>query len=527
MVTLPSTGKNRVYEAWTDTDDFSGDYDNVSPYLKRGTTIERGRDQGRVIGGPKAPFAKWTLTNTSLLFSTVYTGTPLNGLVKPGHRVRIGKEIGDDDIIGDDPDVDGDDAQALGDGYVEMPLFSGISENPKERYGIGQKQVSFSAYGRTHVLVENKISIPYQAIITTGALVVMALEAAGFTSDQYVVDQDAIDNGRELLHYYADSVPCSTVLRTAWATEGPPAALFEDALGRQVFWGRGLQSFNPRSSDVQVTVVDNPSADTDVYFTDVDYDASNSSVINDMAIEVTHKTTISSAQVWQHSGTLVIANNATVEIFAKNTSQNLWVNVVTPASPTDYTVSAGSLSSVSIEVLSPFTVKITMTAGASGATVIPAGSNTGFSLRAQQVTVLTTEEARGTIDTSDSRALYGDHKAPDELTSSIWPTISKAEADGLVDAYHTAYPEPRELATITLEAGSGDCLYAMMHAEITDRWHIFDLHNGFDHDVLIGQITHQPDSGSQHKCIIIAERIVELDVARFDVGRFDVDRFGN
>lgn len=546
VYTLPAVAEYVVRESWDGTGAFDGPYDDVSDDVKGepGVTVARGRDQGRGIGGAIVPRATWTLDNESRRYATEYSGSPIHNQLEPGRPCTIGAVIGGDVTMGDDVAAMGD-PEALMGGAAEIPIFTGITEEPDESYGIGRRTVSVSALGLMRRLRGVAITIGYQASITTGAAMVLAYEAAGLTSDQYVVDEDVIDNGRHLLHYYVDGRDAWDVCREIWATEGPPAAQYEDAQGRVHFEGRNYRTLAERWQVVQAIY-----SDTDVsresstmgdalvtmgdqrvamggsgvslFHTDVQYRPSYWSVINDMSIEVEQRAAQSVQQVWQASGPLVLAADETRELIARVTDPI--TSIQTPTVTTDFVLGAGSLASVTVTSLGPLAAKITLVAGASGATVNPSGSNTGIQLRASPVTVVSTVAAQPTVDASDSQAEFGVRGLPSGL--SIWRGLSVEEAAGLCDGYLIAYPRPRSVITMTVENATGLLLREILEREIGDRIHVVDAWSGIDLDVTIEQISHAITSGGRHVAVFTCERVVELDWALWDVGRFDVDRFG-
>jgi hypothetical protein len=61
---------------WDDDGTYTGTYDDVTADTLPGVSIELGRDQGRVIGGPKVPKASSKLLNESKRYATEYSGSP-------------------------------------------------------------------------------------------------------------------------------------------------------------------------------------------------------------------------------------------------------------------------------------------------------------------------------------------------------------------------------------------------------------------------------------------------------------------
>jgi hypothetical protein len=525
---MPVRTRVRVREDWDDAGDFSNPYADVSAakHLQQNVRAERGRDQGRVIGGPKVATASWSLTNESRRYASEYSGSPLSGLLVPGHKIDIARDIGDEFATWDDDRIGWDSLDALWAGTDTVTIFTGHAEKPVERYGIGQRTVAFSAFSAMQRLIDTKITVDYQASITTGAAMVLALTAAGLSSDQYLVDSDEIANGYTMLNYYVDGRSAMDACRQIWATAGPPSAFYDDGQGVIHFEGRHYRTLNSRCTSVQQKFYDQ--ADTDYYHTDIQLDASTDSIINTMSVDVELRTTLALQKVFDYGSPLTIGPSAVVEVFVSNTSSDPWTNIQTPDVFNDFAVGAGSLTSVVLVPLGPLTALVIFTAGGGGARIdpFPASGNAGFQLRAQPVVVVSTTTAKGTIDTSASIAAYGKRTPKTELAGIIWKNLSITDANSLIDGYLVAYPVPRQVITVTLTAGNGHLLIEMLTRQISDRIYVFDAWSGISLDVSIEQIIHEIDNQTVHRCILTCERVVELDWGLWDVALWDVGKWG-
>lgn len=143
----------------------------------------------------------------------------------------------------------------------------------------------------------------------------------------------------------------------------------------------------------------------------------------------------------------------------------------------DFTVTAGSLSSVSLDRTSGATVTITLTAGASGATV------TGLRLRAQEVSVDNTIDVKNSID---------DGATGRPWNGPIRAEISVNEAQGLVNSVVSRYSAVRPLVTFTFAANRGDAAATQaLSRAIGDRITIVDAQTGLNDPYWIRRIAHQ------------------------------------
>lgn len=540
---LPRVAEYVLREDWAGVNDgtFDGPLDDVSAYLIDAVGIERGRDQGRVTGGPKTPTLRATLDNESGIFATERVDSPLYGQLGPGKRCQFGMVLGSDVAV-DDELVWVDDPEALIDGTSEALLFSGRTAEPAERYGLGDFKVDVSAYGLMNRLINNEITIVYQATITTGAAMVLVYQAAGLGVDEYVVDPEAIDNGRTLRDWYVEKRSAFEVAREVWATEGPPAAHFERADGRLEFQGRSYRSFAEASLVVQqsfldlelsrdsaavdseIVMVDDPNVfvngeTTALWHTAIGYEPSYGSVVNSMAIEVEQREADVVQEVWKAPAPITLSAGETRELFATASTGDPLTGIVTPALTTDYTIGSGGLASVTAVALGGLTVKITLVAGGSGAVVNPPAGGTGIRLRAQPVKVIATTTVGPVVDPSDSRAEFGIRGLPQGLT--VWRGLSEADAAGLCDAYLIAYPRPRALVIVTIENATGPLLLECARREIGDLIHAVHARSGIDLDATVEQVNHAISAGGRHATVLTCERNVRLDWARYDVSLYD------
>lgn len=523
VYTLPRMTAIVVRQDWDNDGNFAGTYDDVSADTLPGVSIELGRDQGRVTGGPMVPKASWTLLNESRRYATEYSGSPLHGKLQPGHLCQISRFVGDDLVAMNATDTAMDSSDALMAGYSQPSIFTGRTDTPTEHYQLGQRTVDVPAYGMIQRLVNTLITYTNAGLLTltTGQAMVEVLTAAGLSAADWVIDQDAIDNGYSLRHFYVDNEPAWDVCKRIWATSGPPSALYEDAYGKIHFEGRNYRTITTRCLTVQQTFSDLSSR---LYFTDLEYEPSYLSVINDMTIDVEQRAAQQAGKVWEYGSSVTITNSATVDLIA-NVSDPL-IALQTPVVTTDFLISFGSLTSVTLTQLSPLTYRIRLVAGGSGAVVTGITGNTGIQLQAEAVPVVSRNRVTGTFDVAPSQAAYGKHKPPDEISGAIWKDISEAHAAAIVDGYLVAYQAPRAIARVVLENATGALLYEMLSRQISDRIHVADSWSGVSLDMTIEKIQHEITTDNLHRVTFHCERVVELGWARWDVGRWDVDKWG-
>lgn len=542
MTTLPRTGAVIAKVDWDNDGDFTDTYDDISSDLWHGDvlTINRGLDQARALGRPIVPLTTWRQRNQEGRYSTEYSGSPLHGLLKPGRPVIFEQELGDA-VTMDDADVAMDDAEALMGGLEAIRLFTGFTDEPAEAPGRFFRRVAMRALGASGQIKGAYVTIGYQATITTGAAAVLVLTALGLDTSK--IDSDVITNGRAMLHWYAYRREAWTLLEEIWATEGPPAAMYEDEYGLWNFEGRNYFTLQSRCQVAQHTFTDTSTTssaeeptmdsttvtmddpiigiDGDVesdVFVALTYEPGYKYIVNDATIEVTQKVSSSTVTLWTYNGSLTLAASETVTIFAK--VNDPVSSIVTPVSGTDFTASV-ALASISASVIGGTTIAIVLTATASGSVITGFGGATGIKVRGVQVTTSGSVNAEPTIDTSASQAEYGVRSLSE--TFPIWRTLDPAVASGLCDAYVLHYQDPRPVVRVKIQNRTGKLLRQILTRKISDRIHILDVNglSGIDLDVQIKTLTYTMQGEWLQSLEMGCEKVVEQDWALWDVTEWD------
>ena len=547
---LSRLGETHPLVSWDGSGDFDGEYDDGRADLQTSPAvrIDRGRDGERAFGRPKAALATWRYRNQDRLYSAQNTASPLRGLLLPGRPCQIYKTIGDELATMDSTVVTMDDPEALMGGLDEVPLFTGVTDVPRELYGPGPRRrwLDMQAIGNLTRLQGVEITIALQTNITSGALMVLVFEAAGLTSAEYVVDASAISNGRIFAFYWVDGRDAFEVAIEVWRSEGPTAYLGEDGRGRIVFEGAEYRALTARSQTVQQTftvtdvtrdsaLMDSPDVAMDdsrvamdgtsasVSFVGLEYLSGLKQIVNDVGFEIDQRAAQSTQQVWEYSGAITLAASESRTIIAR--VNDPLVAITTPALTTDYTIGAGSLTSVTATQLGPLAVSITLVAGGSGATVNPPAGGVGLRLRAQPLTLVATLVARPTVDTSASQALYGVRSLPADVKP--WRGLRYDDGVGVADAWALAYRDDRPAVLLTIVNTSGRLLREELTRDVSDLIHVVDANeSGLDLDLSIESIVHEIAGDWFHKVTFRCEKRIEQDWGLWDVARWDVDLWG-
>lgn len=455
--------------------DYAAAYDDVSARVRRapGITCSRGRDQVRQLAPPAAGALNADLDNQSRDYSTSNAGSPLAGLLYPGHAVQLRAGIGS--LVGYEAAVGYESATPYNGLALETALWTGILDDLPQHPERDSRSVSIPCLGTLSRLRSSsgsniRISTAlYQSIRTDQALGYL-LDAVGWPAADRV-----LDTGKTTLNWWwlQDADPFAAMVEIL-ASEGAGAAIYEDTLGRIVFESRHYRLLTARCTTAQATIRDTGAEP--LHSAPFAINPGLKDVVNVCTVEVKTRSAKTLAAVWSLGSTLTLAPNELRRVIA--TSNDPFTAAVAPVLATDYTVTAGSLVSVTLDRTSGASCTITLTAGASGATV------TGLQLRAQAVTVDNTVQVTNNIDTTTSQARYGKRTYPLAARAEIELNVAQDFANAVVGYYQ----EPRTSLSVTVRGGATERLTQCLSREVSDRIHIVEAQSGFDNDVFIEQI---------------------------------------
>lgn len=443
---------------WTGDGDYSDSNEDVSARVvdAPGFSCQRGRNQIRQLAPPQAGNASYDLDNATRVYSPEYAAGALYGALLPGRRTR---------------------AQAV---HLSTTynLWSGILDDLPQHPS--EKTVSVPQLGTLSQLAGKTVSTALYTNIRTDQALGYLLDAVGWPAGER-----SFQTGKTtLLYWWLDATDAFTALQTILNTEGPGAAIYEDGRGYLVFENRHNRIQAARCTSVQATFRDSGTAP--YHYPPFVYDAHLKDVINSVTIPVNLRTVQSLAVIWSLGQALTIPPYATTTINVKPTGGDIFTAAVAPVVTTDYTITAGSLTSLTLSRTSGPSTNLIITAGSNGATL------TGLQLRAQLVTKVATNVVN-TVDCSVSIAKYGLRP----WTDAIWPEITLNEAQDFANAIAAAYREPRSTATITIKGADDTHLTQCFAREISDRIHITEYQSGLDADMFIEQIGHRLDGAGR------------------------------
>jgi hypothetical protein len=543
---LPRIADGTLSVVWsTGTDADTSAYDRPSYQTPPGIQVSGiGRATHRAYAPPGTPSCDFQIPNPDGIYSP---GGILGGFVGRGPEVTYDVTWGVD-VLGDADDVTGDADWVLGDGRADFRRFTGVIDQAPQQID-NPASVQVRAQGRSARLLKNSPVIPvYENIRTDVALRLVHL-ACGF------VDADLVfDTGDTVLTYFwANGDRSGSDLENLiLGAEGVPSCAYEDQFGRKHFEGRQYRQNTARSNTVQWNLFDgpvgtaNPSGDDPFTFGDdpnvfgdgpldvvlfhvvpSQWSSNPDETVKSVKASVNVRTPTPTQtlgtermKIWEYGGPLVLAPNEVRDVEA--TSSDPFKSAVVPVSGTDYTILVGSpLAAISLLETSGQTVRIRLTAPASGCTVIGVTSN-GIQLRAVSLPITTTVPVTSTVAADLAAARFD----PQDRTLNMWPEIAANDALQNCNNLHRRYQRPRDQLSVQLANLNADHLYAMLHVQVSDRVHIRHTRAGINSAFFVESIADDLTAGGGlHRLTLNCERVTDDVPAAFGTARFGFDVF--
>jgi hypothetical protein len=505
-------------------------YDDVSRrYLNRqGLSVGGlGRDQVRAYAPPAAPSFDLALTNESGDYSP---GGPLGLFLGRGLDTTLTARWGVDVPV-NDPNTPVNSPDVLVDGYGERRLFTGKTDTMDQSISRGNRVVSVRAIGTLSLLNRAKpVTTLYESIRTDEAITVI-LDAVGWPEDRRVIDT----GDTTLLYWWLDGqTTAMAALNAILDAEGAGGCAYEDGEGTFHFEGRQYRSNATRSLETQYSFFDGPRNQTarvndpDVLVNDpntlangtgqvlyhvipTEYRSNPDEVVQNVRATVNVRTATSTQKIWEYGTTLTLTGNEVRDL--KVTASDPFKSAVTPVAATDYTVSAGSLSSVELLSTSGQQATLRLTAGVGGATVIGVTSN-GIQLRAVSLPVTSQVTVDSTIDTTASAARTS---GEDPYTVPLWPEITPNQALDLVNSLALRYQRERRQIVFRVVNINAAHMEAILNMRISDRVRFIHAHAGIQDPYWVEQISHEiGPGGGLHTMTVGCERVFELIGSEYD-----------
>jgi hypothetical protein len=435
----------RLDVAWGDSPTYADTGDNVTARVlpDRGLTCERGKDQIRSLAPPMAGRLDASLDNRSKDYSPENGASPLAGKLVPGHKVRLRATFAS----------------------VTYDLFTGTLDDLPQHPELGARAVDLPCLGSLSRLKGVKVSTALYQNVRTDQALGSLLDAAGWPAGDRV-----LSTGRTtLLWWWCDDADAFDMAVTLLNTEGPGASLYEDGSGRIVFEDRHYRLTQARCTTSQAT-------------------------IRDSGAEPLHTEPFAYNPGLKDTITQDISLGASQALTFRAATGDPVTGAIAPVAGTDYTILSGAVASVALDRTSGAGITVTITAGASGATV------RGLQLRAQKLTAQASDIVSAPV-TPAPRVERG-------YSLALWPEVQPNVAQDLCDAIVRAYKDARPTVSLTLEGASATMMTHLLSREISDRVTAVEAQTGLNADLFVERIARAVDlAGSRHRATLGLEKV--------------------
>lgn len=455
--------------------DYADSGEDVSSRVRAnpGIAITRGRDQAREISPPRAGTMGYELDNRTGTYGP-------SSAYKQGLKTRVTANYSATNY-------------ALFEGRIET--FDRHPEKPRQ-------SVSVEAIGPLSLLANRRgLSSQVYTSIDTGTAIQHLLEAAGLTSSDW-----ALDTGKTTLNYWwlDPSDTLIDALNALLATEGPGAAVYEGAgsnVGKIVFKNRHARITETVSTAVQQTfrgTGTEPVMNGAFIYNDGQRDR-----INSAACTVYVRTAATLAAIWTYGQTVTLAAGETRLFTVRQTSSVPFTGAVTPVAATDYTLTTGALTTVSLDRTSGSVITLTLTADTAGATL------TGLRVRAQSLAITSSTGVKNSVTPDEATPVR-----PLPSTVSILPDITQNDALDLLNAYVAFYQAARPTMMFTVTGNRhADAMTACLSLDIGHRVTVIESGNSINTQAHVQQVRHVIDGGPKHATTFGVEAVSSVGAA--------------
>lgn len=441
----------RIEVDW-DKDGFGSADDDVT----LDTQVSEGRGDkvtcsyGRDLTSPLAPIVSgrggFTLDNMDRKYSPRYTGSPLFGRIKPARPVRITRTVPTGlytDFYSDFYPTGGDgelsdilsDIFPSGGGEV-FTLFYGVTDDNPINPDVESKTASVGLIDELGFFRGVKISTPLYSGIRTDEAIGYILDAAGWPAERRSLDAGAT----VIPYWWEEGEDALAALDKIVESEGSPAMLHMGTEGEVIFRSRHHRLIDTASVSPQATwsADGGPEPVMGVPFS---YDEAWRNIINTGLISVDVRTPQEEEDVWTLEGAIAFAASESKQFIAAGTDP--FRNAVAPVEATDFILTSGTITSVTLSRTSGASTTITVTAGGGGAQI------DGLKLRAQPVRTAYTVQV--TASDATSIADYGQRSFPHDL-----PWCNQWDAQAILETAIEQRAQPLPVLGVTFLLGTDD-----------------------------------------------------------------------
>jgi hypothetical protein len=535
----PRTPTVELMIVWgTGTDADTSEYDDVSSYYLSdpGITVSGlGRDQIRAYAPPDVTALDCVLNNEDGRFSP---GGPLAGFVGRGPSVTATLRWGQDVPV-DDTATDADDTVILTNGQINTSIFTGNANDMPQSIDRDSRTVQVRALGKMSKLQNKDITTQLYESIRTDEAITVILDAVGWDATARSLDT----GDTTLLYWWLNGENALQALVTLLATEGAGSCAYEDGEGVFHFEGRVFRESNPRSLNTQYVITDgqrgleagandqevladdpnifaNGALDPLFHVIPAQYRSNPDEVVSEAFAQINTRTLQAVGKIWEFGTSLTLSSGETRDIYV--TASDPFKNAVTPLSGTDYTVTAGSLTSVSLLTTSGETIVLRLVAGGAGATVIGVTSN-GIQVRAASLPVTATQRVVSNVDTS----LTETRSNPQQRALSMWPEVEYNATQDIVDALVRRYQRERPQMVIQMQNMDAIHMQAMLSLRVSDKIQISHRHAGIADPYWIETLQYIVAPGNGFVTLVLGcERVYDLVGSRYGFAVYDSGIYG-
>jgi hypothetical protein len=514
----------RVSVDWALDGSFSGPYDTITTDVASdpGLAVEQGMDVSQALRPPMVNAADWEVFNHTGKYSQENGASPLYQLIAPGKPVQVLGAWGSRDLYRAHTAYREPDAYR---GLVPYALATGVIGSLTMTTELGNRRVSFSTVGSLSRLRGVTLSVPIQANIRTDQALTLILDAVGWPAGKR-----ALTPGDTTMSYWwLDERDAYDACVELLATEGP-GQFYEDGDGVLHFESRSYRSVTARSQTTQAIYFDTAGGAPDSYrthnayrwrdpyrgrsgglwFTQLAYEPGYKNIVNDAKYTARRRTLNTLGPIWEYGQTLTLGAGQSTTLIARPTDP--FLNAVTPAEGTDYTVTPAAGATVTLQYQSGAVAFIGVTDAGSGCTVTGASGSNGLRLRGQSLTVSSESVVASTVDTTSSRARFGRRT----LDVGGWPELSPAAAEAVCNAHVSRRQTQRPQVTITVRDVNNAHIEQVLRRSVSDRVTIVDGSSGLHADCWVESKGVTIGSGCALTGVLTCEKVAEIGGALWD-----------
>ena len=353
---------------------------------------------------------------------------------------------------------------------LDYKMHTGTLQTPVVHGDSLEEVVELHSLGALSQLVGVRISTALYTGITTDVAIGHILDAAGFSA----TDRD-LDTGQTTLTWWwvdpQETADAFDALMEVVTAEGIGAAIYEAGDGTIRFRNRYHLLYDARSSAIHkiyrdLGVFPRHSKPAQGEF----LEDSIQNVVNEASMIHRVRTAKSLDVLWPGETPLSFASGEVKKYTIRHVDGHPFTAAVAPVLDTDYTVTAGGITSAVLDRTSGAEATLTITAATGGATI------TGLQVRAQIVTVDSETIVTNTIDASVSITANGQQTKPRATRSEISLDDAQNSMNGIVAWYQNGRKTLRFMAENMDDRNT----VALLDADLGDKIRVIASLRGID-----------------------------------------------